>query len=99
MLRYEKQYVRSIEQGNQVHADYVAITRDVARDTGADLLDLHAIMAGPDCDACFAPDGIHFDAYAEEGRLPEDPPDQPGLHRIAAELDTAIRAMAGRLPP
>ncbi len=95
----DKQYVRSIEQGNRTHAEYVAITRDVARATGADLLDLAALMAGHDCDPFFARDGIHFDSYSQEGYLPQDPPDQPGLRRIAEELDRKLRELAPRLTP
>lgn len=88
-----KNYVRSIEEGNAIHDRYVEITRDVARDTNADLLDLAAIFAGQDCDAYFAPDGIHFDSYAREGVMREDPPAQPGLMRIAEEIDKKVRAI------
>ena len=86
-----KDYARSIEEGNRTHARYVAITREVARDTKADLLDLALVCAGPECDAYFARDGIHFDAYDYEERMPAVPPVQPGLARIALEIDKKLR--------
>jgi lysophospholipase L1-like esterase len=88
-----KEYVRSIEEGNRIHDQYVEITRATARDAGAELLDLAVIFAGKECDAYFAPDGIHFDQYALEGVLPSDPPTQPGLMRIAEEIYKKIRAV------
>ncbi len=86
-----KEYVRSIEEGNRTHAQYVAITREVARAAKADLLDLALVFADPECDAYFAHDGIHFDAYDNEERMPTDPPAQPGLARIAQEIDKKLR--------
>ncbi len=88
-----KRYVVSIEEGNRTHDQYIDITRKVAQETGAELLDLAAILAGPECDAYFAPDGIHFDFFMQEGSLAADPPSQPGLMRIAAEIDQRLREM------
>lgn len=86
-----KQYVVSIEQGNCTHDEYADITRQVARESGAELLDLAVLMAGKDCDRFFARDGIHFDQYSQEGRMTNDPPSQPGLMRVAEELDRKVR--------
>jgi len=88
-----KEYVRTIEEGNRTHDQYAEITRAVARDSQAELLDLAAIFAGKECDAYFARDGIHFDQYALEGVMEKDPPSQPGLMRIAEEIDKKIRAI------
>ncbi|MDD5483502.1 MAG: SGNH/GDSL hydrolase family protein [Kiritimatiellae bacterium] len=92
----DKQYVRSIEEGNQIHDQYTEITREAARQSGAELLDLAAIFAGKECNGYFAPDGIHFDQYVREGVMEQDPPAQPGLARIAEEIDKKIRMIAKR---
>ncbi len=92
-----KEYIRSVAEGNALHDQYVEITRAVARTSQADLLDLAAIFAGPECDGYFAPDGIHFDAYAKEDYLANEigiP--QPGLARIAEEIHRKLREIAGR---
>lgn len=93
-----KEYARSVAEGLAAHVRYVDITREVARDTGADLLDLASIFAGPECDIYFAGDGIHFDWYFYEDRrtegLPPDNPLQPGLARIAEEIDRKLRELA-----
>jgi lysophospholipase L1-like esterase len=83
-----KRRIRSKEQGNSVHQQYVAITRAVAKETGAQLFDLEAIFKAPECDRYFAADGIHFDQYAAEGVLAKilPPENQPGLKRVALEL-------------
>lgn len=64
--------VRNIEEGNRTHAEYVAITREVAEETGAHLLDLAAIMEDPAHDQMFSADGIHLE--------------QPGLEFIAQRI-------------
>ena len=89
----EKRHAPSVAEAEQLHDKYVAITRTVALEGHAELLDLAAIMADPACDAFFRPDGIHFDYCEEEGNMVNDPPSQPGLQRIAAELDQKIRAI------
>lgn len=89
----EKHHAHSVEEAEQLHDKYVAITRTVALEAHAELLDLAASMAGHDCDAFFRPDGIHFDYCEQEGNMLNDPPSQPGLQRIAAELDQKIRAI------
>jgi hypothetical protein len=86
-----KGFVSSPEEAEQIHDQYAAITREVARDTRAYLLDLAALFAGKECDELFAGDGIHFDHYEDEGELASDPRPQPGLMRVAAELDGKIR--------
>jgi len=88
-----KEYIRSIDEGNRIHDQYVEITRAVARNTQAELLDLAILLTGKECDAYFARDGIHFDSYANEGNLPADIPVQPGLMRIAEELNKKLRAV------
>jgi lysophospholipase L1-like esterase len=44
----------------EIHDDYVELTRQVAIDSGADILDLHQILADPTYDKYFLNDGIHF---------------------------------------
>lgn len=87
----EHHHARSAKEAEQLHDQYLEITRTVANACHAELLDLAKIMAGPDCDAFFRPDGIHFDYCELEGTLPKDPDQQPGLMRIAQELDNQIR--------
>ena len=98
-----RRFARSVPEAERLHDRYVDITREVARESGAELLDLAAILSGPECDPLFAPDGIHFDRYQDECLLGNTQPDpqvqrhiaagveQPGLRRIAAELDRKIR--------
>jgi len=86
-----KNYALSIDEANAIHDRYVEITREVARANQAELLDLAALFAGPECNHYFAPDGIHFDAYAKEAYLSADPDIQPGLMCIASEIDRKIR--------
>jgi len=83
-----KERIRSKEQGDSIHQQYVSITREVAKKTATPLFDLEAIFKGPECDRYFAADGIHFDQYATEGILAKmlPPENQPGLRQIAAEL-------------
>lgn len=91
----DRQY-RTIEEGNRLHDLYMNIMRNVAREQYCDLLDLAAILAGKDCDRYFAEDGVHFDFYSYEESMRHDPPDQPGLRRIAEELDKKIRDIVRR---
>lgn len=88
-----KRHIRSVEEGNRLHDQYVEITREVARQTRAPLLDLASIMTTPENLRYFAEDGIHFDLYSYEPTMEgdADPERQPGLRRIAAELDSKIR--------
>jgi len=90
-----KCYAQSVAQAEQIHDQYVELTRDEARRRGAVLLDLAALFAGPECDRYFAPDGIHFDLYPREHLLHETMPAeaQPGLTRIAAELHRTLQAV------
>ncbi|MCX7010066.1 MAG: SGNH/GDSL hydrolase family protein, partial [Kiritimatiellaeota bacterium] len=53
-------HARNPREAEQAHDRYVKITRSVARETGAELLDLAALFAGAECDALFSKDGIHF---------------------------------------
>ncbi|MCX6993340.1 MAG: SGNH/GDSL hydrolase family protein [Kiritimatiellaeota bacterium] len=87
----KRNHARSVKEAEQLHDQYLEITRTVAGDCHAELLDLAKIMAGPDCDAFFRPDGIHFDYCEQEGALLKDPDQQPGLMRVAQELDNKIR--------
>ena len=91
-----KGFANSPAEAEQTHDQYVAITREVARDARAYLLDLAALFAGKECDGLFAGDGIHFDHYEDEGELASDPRPQPGLMRIAAELDGKLREIVRR---
>ncbi len=87
----DRNHAFSIAAAEQIHDQYVEITRAVARDQHAELLDLAHLMAGAECDAFFRPDGIHFDYCEFEESMTRDPDQQPGLMRIAVELDQQIR--------
>lgn len=93
-----KRYVTSIEEGVRTHGRYVEITREVARATRADLLDLARAMDNPSDRTLFAPDGIHFDLYAEEGRMTNDAPAgaQPGLQRVSEEIYRKLQEITTR---
>jgi len=67
---------------NEVHDQYVELTRQVAREQNVELLDLHALWQAPEHDPLFMRDGIHFQ--------------QPGLEKIAAALDERIRTLVNR---
>jgi len=86
-----KEYVVSVEQGNRTHDEYVEITRRVARESNVELLDLADLFTNQACNGYFAPDGIHFDYYGMEWDTTNDPPSQPGLMRVAEELDRKVR--------
>lgn len=83
-----KRRIRSKEDGDRLHNQYIEITRRVAGKTGAPLFDLARIFSAPECDRYFAADGIHFDQYASEGMIGRmlPPESQPGLKQIAVEL-------------
>jgi lysophospholipase L1-like esterase len=54
-------HTRSVEEANELHDAYAEITRRVARETGAHLFDLAALLTEP---TYFSDDGIH---YTDEG--------------------------------
>jgi lysophospholipase L1-like esterase len=56
----------------ELHDQYAQITRDVAAECRAPLLDLHRLLSGAASAPLFEPDGIHF---IKDGR-----------RRIAAEI-------------
>jgi len=85
-------YARTVEEFAKQHDDYAQIVRDVAHETGAPLLDLQRLLAGPECDSYFASDKVHFDAYDREGYIPYGSEKQPGLYRIATEMYAIIKA-------
>ncbi len=68
---------KSIEQLDRAHAQYIAITREVARDMGAELLDLAALFDNEASVPLFNRDGIHLT--------------QDGLWRIAEVLHEKLR--------
>jgi len=68
---------RSIEQLDQAHAQYIEITREVARDMDVELLDLAAILDNEESAPLFNGDGIHLT--------------QDGLWRIGEELHKKIK--------
>ncbi len=84
-------YVISVEQGNRTHDEYAAITRQVARESNVELLDLASLFTNQACNGYFARDGIHFDYFAQEDYMTNDLPSQPGLMRVAEELDLKVR--------
>ncbi len=90
-----KKHVISVEQGQRAHDEYVELTRRVAREANVALLDLASIFTNPACDVYFASDGIHFDHYAKEEYMTNNVPvSQPGLMRIAQELEKKVREIA-----
>ncbi len=67
-------------EADKAHIEYVEITRKVAQETGAPLLDLAAIMQDPKYDEVFLGDGIHFE--------------QEGLRIIAQQLYAKLAELA-----
>lgn len=65
----------------EVHEQYVNLTRQVAEETGADLLDLYKEFSDPSYDRYFMDDGIHFR--------------QSGLGAIARSLHAKLMDMFG----
>lgn len=74
-------HIRSVEEAQRVHDEYVEITREVAAETGTPLLDLAATYAAPEFDGFFMRDGIHFN--------------QDGLKDIAARIHAKLTELAG----
>ncbi|MCZ7592013.1 MAG: GDSL-type esterase/lipase family protein [Kiritimatiellae bacterium] len=71
-----RRFIRSTDEAERVHQEYVEITRKVAKETDTPLLDLAAIMAGSEYDDLFSGDGIHFQ--------------QPGTEFIASQIHTKL---------
>lgn len=65
---------------DEIHDQYVAATRTVARETEADLLDLAALFAPPEYDPLFSKDGVHFT--------------EDGLQKIAEAIHGRLMEMA-----
>ncbi len=82
----------SLEAVTRRHDAYNDIVREVAAELNAPLLDLAAEMAGPEFDAMFAADGVHFDSYATEHVA--QPERQPGLEYIARRLHETLTELA-----
>ena len=60
----DKRFVPDADYAIRVHRSYNSIVRDVARETGAELVDLEADWAyRPDLDKVFLGDGIHFTSW------------------------------------
>jgi len=87
----DKKHVISVEQGNRTHDEYVELTCQVARESNVALLDLASLFTNQVCDVYFASDGIHFDYYLQEEDMTNGLIPQPGLIRVAEELDLKIR--------
>jgi lysophospholipase L1-like esterase len=69
----------SLEAIAERHAKYVGITREVAKATGVEVLDLAEILKGEDCYHLFNKDGVHLT--------------QEGLQRIGEELYAKLSGM------
>lgn len=80
-------HARSPEEAEELHDRYVEITRSVARDLDAPLLDLAEICAAPEWDGLFSQDGIHW-------------VDPQGLDALANVLYDKVAELAreGRIP-
>jgi len=74
--------VRTTQEGEQLHDQYVEITRNVSEKTGAELVDLAKMFAGPENDGLFTDDGIHFK--------------EQGLRVIAKTLHDKLKEMASK---
>ena len=75
------------DAAEQAHDQYLELTRTVAQQLEVPVLDLARDFAGPEFDAYFSKDGIHFE--------------RDGLQAIAERLNTKLKEMAeaGQLPP
>ena len=60
-LLVHNRQAESVEEAIRLHDEYAEITRRVAASERAPLLDLAAAFAGPEHDALFSRDGIHFE--------------------------------------
>lgn len=80
-------HARSPEEAEELHDRYVEITRTVARELDAPLLDLAEICAAPEWDDLFSQDGIHW-------------VDPQGLNALATVLYDKVAELAreGRIP-
>lgn len=81
------QIVRNNKSANMeeilaLHDRYCELTRQVARDHSIELLDLASVLSNSTASAAFSGDGIHFR--------------QPGLERVAVEIQAKLIDMAGR---
>lgn len=85
-------YAHSAIDFERQHDEYAQIVREVAWNTGATLVDMEVLMAGPECDGYFAADAVHFDFYDSEADEPSGGRDQPGLRRFATELYRGIQS-------
>ncbi|MDZ4200043.1 MAG: SGNH/GDSL hydrolase family protein [Kiritimatiellia bacterium] len=79
-LLVKNRQVARLEDAIRLHDEYAEITREVAIETGAALLDLARIFEDEKADALFSDDGIH---HVREGR-----------ERIAREIYECIAALA-----
>lgn len=78
----QTQHSRSTAEAEKLHDQYVEITRQVAAEEGAELLDLAAMLAGPEYDTgYFMADGIHLT-------------DEKGLPLLGSLICEKIRSMA-----
>jgi hypothetical protein len=87
----QKNYASSVEEATSIHKRYIELTRQAAKETGAELLDLAAIFADPQYDRFFSADGIHFGHYEIEHEPESASLPQPGLAAVASEIDKKIR--------
>lgn len=81
-------HARSPEEAEELHDHYVELTRQAAAEEGAEILDLAAMLAGPEYDdGYFMEDGIHWT-------------DGKGIPLIASLICEKIRSMAaeGKIP-
>lgn len=81
-------HARSVEEAEALHDEYVEMTRAVAAEENADILDLAGMLADKTYDeGYFSQDGIHWT-------------DDRGLPLLAELLDQKIRSMAseGKIP-
>ena len=81
LLVYHGQ-TRSVKEATSLHDQYVEITRDVARRNAVSLLDLRQNLSGADAAPLFQNDGVHLH--------------EPGLVRIAEELDAHLRTLTAQ---
>lgn len=86
----------SVEAATKRHDAYNDIVREVAAEHDVALIDLAKLLAAPESDHFFAPDGVHFDNYSREGEPDADKLPQPGLSFIAEAIHAKIKEIEAK---
>jgi lysophospholipase L1-like esterase len=76
-------HAHSVHEAIELHDQYVAMTREVAAEQGAPVLDLAERFSGESSEQIFSKDGIHLT--------------DAGLQRVAESIHAELKEMAGSL--